>query len=401
MDNAMFCYQCEQTLGGKGCVKAGVCGKDAKVSALQDLLVYQLKGIGWFGQQVLDEGGELQEADQAFVIDGLFSILTNVNFDSARFEELIIKAEGIKEKLLKASTAAVSKSGCGLCPSCRESSLPASAAYRAPVNPELMYEDAKQVGIMADGCLDENIRSLRELLIYGLKGMAAYAHHAAVLGKKDKQVSDFFFKALSYAVDDSAMTVDELINLNMELGKMNFRCMELLDEANTGTYGHPVPTRVAITHKKGPFIVISGHDLKDLKQLLEQTEGMGINIYTHGEMLPGHAYPKLKRHTHLAGNFGGAWQDQQKEFDGIKGSILMTTNCLQKPRESYKDRIFTTSIVGWPDIAHIGAAADGRKDFSPLIKKALKLGGWTDDEPEKTILVGFGHNATLSNADKI
>nr|WP_069650883.1 hydroxylamine reductase [Caloranaerobacter ferrireducens] len=382
----MFCYQCEQTAGGKGCVKIGVCGKDPEVAALQDLLVYLLKGIGFYGQKALEKGKKIDEETHKFVMDAMFATLTNVNFDAERFVEYIKKAAEVKENLKELAGDI-------------EASIPDAASYKIPSTKEEMINDAKKVGIMADEDLDQDIRSLRELLIYGLKGMAAYAHHAYVLGKTDETVNNFFYKGLAATLNDN-LTIDDLFNLNMELGQVNFKCMELLDSANTGAYGHPEPTEVLITKKKGPFIIISGHDLKDLKELLEQTEGKGINIYTHGEMLPAHAYPELKKYPHLVGNYGGAWQDQQDEFDNIPGAILMTTNCLQKPRDSYKDRIFTTSIVGWPDVAHI-EEVNGKKDFTPLIEKALELGGWQEDEEEKKILVGFGHNTVLSLSDKI
>lgn len=386
MNNKMFCFQCEQTLGGKGCVKHGVCGKSPEVAGLQDLLVYLLKGIGFYGYEVLAKDKEIDDETNAFVMDAIFATLTNVNFDSQRFVDYIKKADSIKEALKELAGEI-------------EKSCPEAATYRAPHTEEKMLEDAKKVGVMADKNLDEDIRSLRELIIYGLKGMGAYAHHARVLGKTDDTVNDFFYKGLAAVVNDE-LTVEELVGLNMELGKANFKCMEILDSANTGVYGHPVPTEVPITKKAGPFIIVSGHDLKDLKELLEQTEGKGINIYTHGEMLPAHGYPELSKYPHLAGNFGGAWQDQQKEFDSVPGAVLMTTNCLQKPRANYKDRIFTTSIVGWPDVAHI-EEINGQKDFKPVIEKALELGGWQADEPEKKIMVGFGHNTVLGVADKV
>nr|WP_276717202.1 hydroxylamine reductase [Caloranaerobacter azorensis] len=382
----MFCYQCEQTAGGKGCVKMGVCGKDPEVAALQDLLIYLLKGIGFYGQKILEKGKKIDKETHKFVMDAMFATLTNVNFDAERFVEYINKAYKIKENLKELAGNI-------------EENIPDAANYKIPSTKEEMIDDAKKVGVMADEDLDQDIRSLRELLIYGLKGMAAYAHHAYILGKTDETVNNFFYKGLAATLNDN-LTIDDLFNLNMELGQVNFKCMELLDSANTGAYGNPEPTEVLITKKKGPFIVVSGHDLKDLKELLEQTEGKGINIYTHGEMLPAHAYPELKKYPHLVGNYGGAWQDQQKEFDNIPGAILMTTNCLQKPRDSYKDRIFTTSIVGWPNIAHI-EEVNGKKDFTPLIEKALELGGWQEDEEEKKILIGFGHNTVLSLSDKI
>jgi len=386
MDNKMFCFQCEQTLGGKGCVRHGICGKSPEVAGLQDLLIHMLKGIGFYGQHLIDNGIKIDDEIHKFVMDAIFSTLTNVNFDPKRFEEFIKKADEIKENL-KALAGNI------------EGEIPEAVYYRPPKTQEAMIEDAKQFGVMSNSNLNEDIRSLRELIVYGLKGMGAYGHHAYILGKMDEAVCNFFYKGLASTLDDS-LTVEDLVGRVMELGQVNFKCMELLDTANTGAYGHPVPTEVLITKKKGPFIVVSGHDLKDLKQLLEQTEGKGINIYTHGEMLPTHGYPELKKYTHLVGNFGGAWQDQQKEFDGIPGAILMTTNCLQKPRDSYKDRIFTSSIVGWPDVAHI-QEVNGKKDFTPIIEKALELGGWQEDEPEKKIMVGFGHNTVLGVADKV
>lgn len=388
MTQSMFCYQCEQTLGGKGCIRAGVCGKDAKVAALQDLLIYELKGIGFYGRKLLQKGESIDESVHSFVMDAAFTTLTNVNFDAERFVEYLRQADAVKKGL-----AAKVGSICACEP------IPEAARYELPDTMDEMLQDAPKAGIMADEKLDPDIRSLRETIIYGLKGMAAYAHHAYVLGQKNEEVNNFFYKGFAATVDDS-LTVDDLLNIAMELGQVNLKCMELLDKANTGAYGNPQPTPVLISKKKGPFIIVSGHDLKDLKELLEQTEGKGINIYTHGEMLPAHAYPELKKYKHLVGNYGGAWQDQQKEFDGIPGCILMTTNCLQKPRDSYKDRIFTTGVVGWPDVKHI-EEKNGRKDFAPVIEKALELGGWPEDEEEKTILVGFGHNATLSHADKI
>lgn len=385
MENSMFCYQCEQTLGGKGCVKSGVCGKNPIVANLQDVLIHELKGIGFYGQKNLEKGLKIRSEINKFVVDSMFSTLTNVNFDPTRFVEYIKKAEKIKEEL---------KNAVG-----EIENVPEAAKYKAPETMEEMVEEAKNIGIMSDESLDMDIRSLRELVIYAFKGMAAYAHHAYILGKFDDEVNNFFYKGLAGTIDDS-LTVEDLFNLNMELGKTDLKCMEILDSAVTSTYGNPEPTEVLITKKKGPFIIVSGHDLKDLKELLEQTEGKGINIYTHCEMLPANAYPELKKYKHLIGNFGGAWQKQQEEFDGIPGCILMTTNCVQKPRESYKDRLFTTSIVGMPDCPHIDEN-NGKKDFTSIIEKALELGGWQEDEPEKRIPIGFAHNAILSHANEI
>ncbi len=387
MDAKMFCYQCEQTLGGKGCTKAGVCGKNSDVAALQDLLIYNLKGLAFWGQKALDKGQKIPHEIQNLMIDGMFSTLTNVNFDPERFFNYNSQAEAYKKQLHELVGAT-------------EQDVPEAATYESPKRVDLMIEDGHKFGIMADQCLNEDIRSLRELLIYGLKGVAAYAHQAGILAKSNEEVNLFFFKALNETLKDEN-GIDEYFALNMELGQKNLLVMEMLDSVHTGTFGHPVPTPVAITKKKGPFIVISGHDLKDLQMLLEQTDGKGVNIYTHGEMIPAHGYPELNKYKHLAGNFGGAWQDQQKEFDNLPGCILMTTNCLQKPRTSYEDRIFTTSVVGFPEITHIEADADGYKDFSQIIEKAIELGGFPEDEPEKTITVGFGHNATLSHAGTI
>ncbi|WP_081923225.1 hydroxylamine reductase [Clostridium amazonitimonense] len=387
ISNPMFCYQCEQTVGGKGCVKVGVCGKNANVAALQDLLVHQLKGIGFYGYKAMEKGLELSDEMDRFMMDGLFTTLTNVNFDEDRLVTLINKANEIKKEI-KVLAGNVDIKGFE------------EADYVAPNSKEEMVKEAASFGVMSDKALNEDIRSLRELCIYGLKGMAAYGHHAYVLGFTNKEVNKFFYKGLMSTMDNT-LTVNDLVGLNMELGQVNFKIMELLDKANTGSYGNPEPTEVLITKKKGPFIVVSGHDLKDLKQLLEQTEGKGINIYTHGEMLPSHAYPELKKYTQLLGNYGGAWQDQQKEFDNIPGAILMTTNCIQKPRESYSDRIFTSGVVAWPGCLHIAEDKNGIKDFTAVINKALELGGWNEEEEEKKILVGFGHNATLSHANEI
>ena len=358
----MFCYQCEQTVGGKGCTKVGVCGKDATIAGLQDLLVHQLKGIGFYGNEAIKKGIKISDEINKFTMDGLFTTLTNVNFDVDRLVELIKKADTVKSEL-KTLVGEVSLE------------VPEGADYRSPATIEEMVEDAKNVGIMADPTLNEDIRSLKELAIYGLKGMAAYGHHAYVLGKQDETVNNFFYKALAATLDKD-LALGDWLNLDMELGQVNLKVMEVLDSANTGAYGNPVPTKVLITKKKGPFIVVSGHDLKDLKELLEQTEGKGINIYTHGEMLPTHAYPELNKYSHLVGNFGGAWQDQQKEFDNLPGAVLMTTNCIQKPRDSYMDRIFTSGVVAWPGAVHI-EEKDGVKDFTSVIEKALQS-RWLD-----------------------
>ncbi len=383
----MFCYQCEQAVRGEGCTRMGVCGKDPEVSALQDLLIHHLKGIGFYAHKALDQGLDIGEHPGRFVAEGLFSTITNVDFDPGRFEDLLREAAEMKAQL----------GGMVQADSCR---VPAAADDCLPGSLQEMVAEGRRVGTAsAEDEVPEDIRSLRATLLFGLKGMAAYAHHARILGYTNAEVDAFFYRALAATVCDHC-TQEELIGLLMELGRVNLVCMEMLDRGNTESFGHPEPTQARVSVKKGPFIVVSGHDLKDLKDLLEQTEGTGVRIYTHGEMLPALAYPELKKHEHLVGNYGGAWQDQQKEFDGIPGCILMTTNCIQKPRDSYRDRIFTTGLVGWPDLQHIPEEG-GSKDFSPVIEKALELGGWTEDEELREITIGFGREATLSHAGAI
>lgn len=356
----MFCFQCEQTVGGKGCTKMGVCGKTPEVSNLQDEVTGALIGLA------RSSGGKSPgKAADELVMQGLFSTITNVDFDPSRFEEL--KSLIHKEK----------------------SKLVASEDYPA---------DALFAG-------DVDIVSLRSTLLLGMRGMAAYAWHAHVLGKDDKEVTEWFYKGLKALGEDH--TVEGWLDLLMEFGNINLKCMGLLDEANTSAYGQPVPTKVTTHVEKGPFIVVSGHDLLDLKHLLEQTEGRGINIYTHGEMLPAHGYPELKKHKHLKGNFGTAWQNQQKEFESMPAPVLFTTNCLMTPRPSYADRVYTTAVVGFPGLQHIPEVADGKKDFTPVIDKALELGGWSEDQlftginGGSVLTTGFARGTVLGAADKI
>ena len=386
MDYPMFCYQCEQTLGGKGCTKIGVCGKSPEIAALQDLLIYQVKGISCYAKELIEKGEKIDKDIVSFVENSLFTTLTNVNFDGDVHENMLRKSQEIKQNLR--SKVKANKVCCD------------QATYNLSNTRNQMLEDAKKAGIMYDQELDADIRSLRQTIIYGLKGISAYGHQARELGYYNDQVDEFYFRALAATTDDK-LTVEDLITWTMRTGDMSVAVMQKLDEANTTTYNNPSPHKVNVNVKKGPFIVVSGHDLKDLEMLLKQTEGKGINIYTHGEMIPCHGYPELNKYPHLVGNFGGAWQDQQKEFDNIPGCILMTTNCLMKPRDSYKDRIFTTSVVGWDGVKYIGKTEDGQKDFSEIINKALELGGFKDDQEPHEILVGFGHNATLSNAPAI
>lgn len=381
----MFCYQCEQTVGGKGCTKRGVCGKTPEIANLQDLLIYQLKGISCYAKEILDKGGNIDQEVVKFVENGLFTTLTNVNFDPEVHINLLKKSQKIKEKLRKIAP---------------KGEYPEHAIYNLSDSKDEMLKDAIKAGIMYDDSLDQDIRSLRSTILYGLKGIAAYGHQARFINFIDKEVDNFYFKALEATTNDK-LSSEDLIELTMKTGNIAIAVMKLLDDANTSKYKNPTPHKVNVTLKKGPFIIVSGHDLRDLEMLLEQSEGKGINIYTHGEMLPAHGYDGLKKYKHLVGNFGSAWQNQQKEFDDIPGCILMTTNCLMQPRESYKDRIYSTSVVGWEGIKHIKADENGYKDFSEIINKALELGGYDEDEECKEILVGFGHKATLSNAEKI
>jgi hydroxylamine reductase len=386
---SMFCYQCEQTAKGTGCDRTGVCGKEPDVAALQDLLIHAAKGISMYAHRAGKLGVHDHDVDH-FIIEALFTTVTNVNFDAARMEQTLRKAAEIKEKAAARYDSAVVKSG-----NIKEE-LCGPACWVAAADLEGLVKEGEEVGIASRKKeFGDDIVGLQELLTYGLKGTAAYAQHALILGKESHEVAAFFHEALDFLTRDD-LTVDELLGMNLRCGEVNLKVMELLDSANTGTYGHPVPTAVAVEPVKGKAILVSGHDLKDLEELLVQTEGKGINIYTHGEMLPAHGYPELKKHAHLVGNYGGAWQDQQKEFDAFPGSILMTTNCIQRPHASYKSRIFTTGLVAWPDVVHI---SDG--NFAPVIEAALEADGFTKDGSKKEITVGFGHNAVMSVADTV
>lgn len=381
----MFCYQCEQTAGGKGCTKLGVCGKTPEVAGLQDLLIYQLKGISCCQKVLIDRGEKPAEDIIRFVESVLFTTLTNVNFDAAVHVELLLQSQQIKEQLRQAVG---------------EAPEVAQVSYNLPETQAKMLQDAPMAGIMYDRDLDPDIRSLRQTILYGLKGISAYGHQAQELGFHSEQVDAFYFLSLE-AITDDTLSVEELIRWTMRTGEIALEVMKVLDDANTQTYENPSPQMVNTRLKKGPFIIVSGHDLKDLEQLLQQSEGSGVNIYTHGEMLPCHGYPGLKKYKHLAGNFGGAWQEQQKQFDNLPGCILMTTNCLMRPRESYKDRIYTTNVVGWDGVKFIPRKENGEKDFSEIIAHAKALGGYPEDAPPREILVGFGHHAILEHAEEI
>lgn len=382
----MFCYQCEQTAGGKGCTKLGVCGKTPEIANLQDLLIYQLKGISFYARHILDSGLNVDKSVVSFIENCLFTTLTNVNFNVDDHVHLLKQSQNIKNNLknIVGTTDYITP----------------SAAYELPETKADMLRDAPMAGIMYDKTLDPDIRSLRQTILYGLKGICAYGHQARELSYYSDNVDNFYIIALE-AITDNTLTVEELIRLTLKTGDMAIEIMKKLDEANTTIYGNPSPHPVNVHIKKGPLIIVSGHDLKDLEMLLKQTEGLGINIYTHGEMLPSHGYEGLKKYKHLVGNFGGAWQDQQKQFDNLPGCILMTTNCLMRPRDTYKDRIYSTNVVGWDGIKYIEKKPDGEKDFSEIIKQSLELGGFTEEQEVKEILVGFGHEAALSHAGEL
>ena len=369
MDNKMFCFQCEQTAGCTGCTgKAGVCGKSSDVANLQDELTGALIGLA----HALDTAPKVSADTWQLIIDGLFTTVTNVSFNEKTLRELIDRVHEEKASLL--SDCASCTSMCG-----RTDDYDMEKIWNA----------------------HEDIRSLKSLILFGIRGMAAYAHHAMVLGYVDEEVNRFFVKALFAIGEEQGM--DELLPIVMEVGEKNLKCMALLDKANTKSYGTPEPVTVPLVVEKGPFIVISGHDLHDLKLLLEQTEGKGINIYTHSEMLPAHGYPELKKYPHLKGNFGTAWQNQQKEFDDLPAPVIFTTNCLMPPKASYSDRVFTTAMVSYPEMIHIGE----KKDFSPVIEKALALGGYSEDKTftgingGSTVMTGFARGTVLGAADKV
>ncbi len=386
----MFCYQCEQTAKGQGCTVGGVCGKDPETAVLQDLLVYVTKGIGMYAHRARQLGEKDEEID-SFVLEALFATLTNVNFDPARFRELIHRAADMRERGRKAYEQAAK--GAGRSPE----TLTGPAALVPGDSISNLVSQGKQVSIAERKArLGDDIVGLQELLTYGLKGMAAYAYHARDLGFEDDDVYAFFHEALDYLTREGEHTAEALLSWCLRCGEVNLRVMEMLDTAHRSHFGDPEPTQVRIEPVKGKAILVSGHDLLDLAELLEQTQGKGVNIYTHGEMLPAHGYPGLRKHKHLVGNYGGAWQLQRKEFEEFPGAILMTTNCIQAPRDSYRARIFTTSVVGWPGVTHF----EGR-DFTPVIEAALAAEGFTQDGPDRKITVGFGHSAVLGAADKV
>lgn len=382
---SMFCNQCEQTAKGIGCEKIGVCGKSEDVAALQDLLTFALQGLAMVAVEARKQGLVDGDIDR-FTVEATFACLTNVDFDPARFDEWIRKTVQLRNDL-RAKVEA--KGG---------SFASDSAALDFVPAPDLAGLEAQGAQLDFINSLDDNedLRSLKQIALYGLRGLAAYTDHAAILEQTDDEVFAFIHQLLA-DLTRKDLGVDELVAAALKCGEVNIRAMELLDAGNTGTYGHPVPTPVPLGAKAGKAILVTGHDLKDLHLLLEQTQGKGINIYTHGEMLPCHGYPELKKYDHFHGHYGTAWQNQQKEMDAFPGAILFTTNCIQKPRDSYKDNVFTTGLVGWPGVAHIG----DDKDFSPVIERALALPGFSNDEDKGEVLTGFGRNTVMGVADKV
>jgi len=379
----MFCYQCEQTAKGTGCTVVGVCGKDAQVAALQDLLVHAVQGLSLFAVEGRKHGVNDPEAN-LFTCEAIFSTLTNVDFDPARFVGLINRAVELRERLKNKVAAAGGKTDF----------TDACATFTPATTMEELVKQGEAVEIHPDPS-NPDITSLKHTLLFGIKGIAAYADHAKILGQEDDAVYAFIQEGLASILRND-LTLDDWIKLVLKAGEVNLRTMELLDAANTGSYGHPVPTEVPLGAKKGKAILVSGHDLKDLELILKQTEGKGINVYTHGEMLPCHGYPELKKYPHFYGHYGTAWQNQQKEFAEFPGAIVMTTNCIQKPKESYQDNIFTTGLVGWPGVTHI---AD--KDFTPVIEKALAMPGFPEDTDKGKVMVGFARNTVMGVADKV
>jgi hydroxylamine reductase len=380
----MFCYQCEQTAKGEGCTKLGVCGKEPEVAALQDLLIYALMGLS----QYATEGRKVGVSDRdlnVFTVKSMFSTLTNVNFDSDRFVGLINQTVEKREQLKGKVKSAGGKVDFAEGP----------ATFRPATNFDELVQQGEAVGLKSYPGDDPNILSLKHTLLFGLKGVCAYADHAAILGQEDDAVYSFIHEGLA-AIQRDDLSLNDWVGLALKCGEINLRTMELLDAGNTGTYGHPVPTKVPLGHKKGKAILVSGHDLKDIEELLKQSQGKGIYVYTHGEMLPTHAYPELKKYEHFYGHYGTAWQNQIREFVNFPGAILMTTNCIQRPKEDYRNNLFTCGLVGWPGISHISD-----RNFKPVIDRALALPGFQEDENGREVMAGFGRNTVLGVADKV
>ncbi len=387
---SMFCYQCEQTAKGSGCAVHGVCGKDPTTADLQDLLLYGVEGLAMYAHRARLMGVSDHEID-IFMVETLFTTVTNVNFDVERLREMAMRL-AVQRDRAKVLYEQAYEAKHGEIPA----ALGGAADWQPASDVEGLQRQGERIGILSRrATFGDDVSALMDLILFGLKGMAAYADHARILGQESAEVYAFFHEALDF-LTHASFTVDELVGMALKVGEVNLTVMGLLDTANTSAYGDPVPTPVRVTPVKGKAILISGHDLKDLAALLEQTKGTGINIYTHGEMLPAHGYPALKAYPQLVGNYGGAWQDQAREFDAFPGAILMTTNCIQKPKDTYRARIFTTGLVAWPGVQHL---AD--KDFSPLIAAANAAAGFTEDGEAQTILVGFGHQAVLGVAGAV
>ncbi|MCX5906952.1 MAG: hydroxylamine reductase, partial [Deltaproteobacteria bacterium] len=380
----MFCYQCEQTAKGEGCTKLGVCGKEPEVAILQDLLIHALQGLSLYAV----EGRKVKVIDprvNAFTVKALFSTLTNVDFDPDRFVQLlregVMLRDALQEKVKKAGGKA---------------DIPDPVAtFKPGATLDEMIAQGRKVGLKSDPSENPDILSLKHTLLFGIKGVAAYADHARILGQEDDAVYAFLHEGLT-AILRKDMSLPDWVNIVLKCGQVNLRTMELLDAGNTGAFGHPVPTKVPLGARKGKAILVSGHDLKDLENLLKQTQGKGIYVYTHGEMLPAHGYPGLKKYAHFFGHYGTAWQNQAKEFAEFPGAILMTTNCIQKPRDAYRQNIFTTGLVGWPGIAHVS-----NTDFSRVIQRALSLPGFPADTNGRSVMVGFARNTVLGVADQV
>lgn len=380
----MFCNQCEQTSKGEGCSKIGVCGKSSEVAALQDLLIYAVRGLSLYAYEGYKTGITDKDIDR-FTCEAIFSTLTNVDFDPARFQKLIEKSVNYRDSLKAKLSNAGIKTGYTEGP----------AVFVPEKTIEGLISQGEKVGVKSKPDINPDILSLQQILTYGVKGVAAYADHAMILGKSDEKIYKFIYEAMAAGLNNN-LGADELVGLVLKCGEANLLAMEILDSANTSAYGHPVPTKVSLGAKKGKAILVSGHDLKDLEEILKQTEGKGINVYTHGEMLPAHGYPGLKKYSHFYGHYGTAWQNQAKEFAEFPGAILMTTNCIQKPKDLYKENIFTTGLVGWPNVAHIQD-----KNFAPVINKALSLPGFEKDTDGKTVMVGFARNAVMGVAGQV
>jgi len=380
----MFCYQCEQTAKGKGCTSMGVCGKTPEVATLQDLLIYLLREVSQLSIEA-KKIGVTDEKTDVFVCEALFATLTNTNFDPESIIEYIKKSSKIKNQLLNKLKESGKKMDF----------KNKTTNFELEQNKEGLIKQGKLVGINSDLTIDPDLHSLQWLLTYGLKGLAAYTFHAYGLGKKDNKVFDFIYQGLAAPLD-SSLSVNDYIGLVMKCGKVNIRAMELLDAGNTETYGHPVPTTVPLGVKKGKAILVSGHDLLDLAEILKLSAGKGINVYTHGEMLPTHAYPELKKYSHFYGHYGTAWQNQRREFKEFPGAILMTTNCIQKPVENYMNNIFSTGPVSWPGVTHVS-----KDEFSAVVNRALELPGFLSNTNGKNVTVGFGRDAVLGVAGKV